>query len=727
TPIVNIQNAPSTPAPGAGLAAATELLGKSGVFKDITGLDQNQKNAMQTYLSNQENAKAFGEMAKEIFMMGHNTDHSDKIADSIRNSPELSKEEKADLLKDHFGQMVDGGQTKKAEQEKAKDSKPTLTEAAIKAADEGKLVKATSADGSGKAESVEIGTGSTNKYRVAGKAVRLVLQGDKDAACWAAAATMMKGWKDGTPYTISQVLAMVGPEYLAKYNNNQALLASEKMDFVDALGMVGESPASYPFETYLAWMKSYGPLWVTVDSDTSTDIAAHAKILIGYNGDGTEANSRLVFLDPSKEGEQSETFAEFLEEFEQTARDNPGQLFTQVVHFKDAIAGEGNAVSAAMISYRPALSSTMVINKIEFETVSNLLNWSDASVDHNRTDNGTRAASQLIHLVLHETASPVASEATAHGFNGPKNETSHMTVMRNATVLQFNDLRQLENHIIGLNSSSIGIEFVNRGWLASPKGPAADHPDTPANLYSYEHEAVPVNRADLTAQHLARFPEGNDYLYCFWGSGFNNIYRIPPDIAQLEKDVELVQWLTTDLKTKLDALEDQLNFTPAEERSDLIKGSVNAQLAADKVNTIIASWQASELHKLFFEIERTWLQLVSYDDVSGIWAFPAANVPALPDQGSKNLFVFTRGWDYLDPANIAGKSGIISHNAAGHHSDGSFLALYTWLRIEKAFDSAKSYRLTKSLMKDHFFKASLKTNPNDRKIILLNVEDANLV
>lgn len=161
-PLVNIQNAPAAPAPGAGLAAAgiSDLLGKSDVFKDITGLDQNQKNAMQTYLSNQENAKAFGEMAKEIFIMGHNTEHSDKIADSIRNSPELSKEEKAKLLKDHFGQMVDGGQTKKADQEK-ESSKPTLTDAAIKAADEGKTVKATSADGSGKAESVEIGTGST--------------------------------------------------------------------------------------------------------------------------------------------------------------------------------------------------------------------------------------------------------------------------------------------------------------------------------------------------------------------------------------------------------------------------------------------------------------------------------------------------------------------------------------------------------------------------------------
>ncbi|MBF9255160.1 N-acetylmuramoyl-L-alanine amidase [Pontibacter sp. 172403-2] len=729
TPIVNIQNAPPAPAPGAGLAAASELLSKSGIFKDITGLDQNQKNAMQTYLSNQENAKAFAEMAKDIFTMGHNTEHADKIADAIRNSPELSKEEKAQLLKDHFGQVIDAGQSKKAEQESTKNNKPTLTDAAVKAVDEGKPVKATSMDGSGQAASIEIGGGGTNKFRVAGKAVPLVLQGDKDAACWAAAATMMKSWKDGKPYTIQQVLATVPEEYLNKYNNNQPLLPSEKMDFVDALGMTGEPPASYTFDTYVGWMKTYGPLWITVDSDSSTDISAHAKILIGYDGDGTEANSRFVFLDPSTVGEQRQTFAEFLEEYEQTARDNPGDLFIQIVHFKDEIIGEGNAASRSLINYTPALDSTIVINKIEFETIPGVLNWSNATVEHNRNDNGHRASSALIHLVLHETASPVASEATTHGFNGTANTTSHMTLMRNGTVLQFNDLMQIEYHTIGLNTSAIGVEFVNRGWLASPRS-SGPNKDTPGNLYTYDHEAIPAKEEDLTPQHLAKFPEGNDFLYCFWGMGFN-IYRIPPDTNQLEKEVDLVQWLTTDLKAKLDHLEDQLNFTEATERVDFIRSVINSALPVAKANTIFShtfTGGGTGLANMFFTIERTWLQVVSYDDVSGIWDFPTANIPAISEQGNKNLFIFSTGWNYLEPANIAGKSGIISHNAVkSNHSDGSFLTLYTWLRLEKSFDSTKSYRLAKSLMTDHFFKASLKTDPNDKKIVILNVDDANLV
>ena len=57
---------------------------------------------------------------------------------------ELSDEEKAELLKKHYNQMIDGGLSEKAAQEAAaQNGKPTLTDAAVKAVDEGKPVKAT--------------------------------------------------------------------------------------------------------------------------------------------------------------------------------------------------------------------------------------------------------------------------------------------------------------------------------------------------------------------------------------------------------------------------------------------------------------------------------------------------------------------------------------------------------------------------------------------------------
>ncbi len=984
TPMINIQNAPAAPAPGAGLAAAgvSDLLGKANLFKDITGLDQNQKNAMQTYLSDQQNAKDFAQMAKDIFTQGHNTDHADKIADSIRNSPELSAADKAQLLKDHFGQMVDGGQTKKADQATAAQAgKPSLTNAAVKAADSGKAVKATSADGSGNVETVDIsgGEGGAGSANVLAEAPQPYFPTKQTATelCWATAAAFMMSWKNKAAVDIQGMLQGIGAYYLDKYNTNKPLYTSEKPDFISKLGMVSEPPASYIVQKYIDWVNTYGPVWITTDSNQATgQFSAHAKVLVKITGTGSDdgIGTDFTFYDPiTGTILPPQPFNDFIKEYEQLVTDNPGDLFVQIVHFaaagtaatgpdalpagpfgtltvtdtnraftypftsddllwmarmvtgeaggqdtpdnraviwamfnkyalvrhnsyasfqqfirnystvlqpvlnswgaakrhmndanfvktggfypgheaasadpvpkgqlqnhldlqatkwKDLPAAARNVVESAMmgnipnnignasefdntrtyyhdqnaawpthdqwvtftnnfatsnysgtwigdvaglnqetvnaffitggdsglapdsvtvtapaapgegsastdlINYSPASDSTIVVNRVEFKAVTGLSNWKKAGVEHNTHANGVRNASNLIHLVLHETDSPITSEATTHGFDGTSGNTSHMAVLRDGTALQFNDLLQVEFHTIGLNTSGIGIEFANRGWLASPKpaGPHQDDPDTAANHLQWEHEAIPASVGNMQADQLAKFPEGNDFLYCFWGFGFG-IYRIPPDTTQLEKEVDLVNWITSGLSDTLSHLTDQLNFTAASERASLIRNNINPDLTDATVNLIIANsgvtGTGAGLKSMFFAIEKTWLQLVSYNDVTALWNFPAANVPADNEQDTKNLFVFTTGFGFLEPANIAGKSGIVSHNSVfENHSDGSFLTLYTWLRIEKQFDSTKSYRLAKSLMKDHFFKASLRTNPDDKKIVILNVADANLV
>ena len=159
SPIVNIQNAPATPAPGAGLAGITELMGKAGIFKDITGLDANQQNVIRTYLSNQENAKAFAEMAKGLSMQGHNTQNSPKIMDTLKTAKDsgaINKDDYGKLVKKHLQQQIDGGETRKAEAESQKPTKPSLTDAAIDAAARGNDVEATKTDDSGNTESIKI-------------------------------------------------------------------------------------------------------------------------------------------------------------------------------------------------------------------------------------------------------------------------------------------------------------------------------------------------------------------------------------------------------------------------------------------------------------------------------------------------------------------------------------------------------------------------------------------
>ena len=63
--IVNFQAIPEAPDP-TGLAAALSLIGKGNVFRDITGLTQNQKNALATLQASLSTASAFGQEAIQL-------------------------------------------------------------------------------------------------------------------------------------------------------------------------------------------------------------------------------------------------------------------------------------------------------------------------------------------------------------------------------------------------------------------------------------------------------------------------------------------------------------------------------------------------------------------------------------------------------------------------------------------------------------------------------------
>ena len=63
--IVNFQAIPEAPDP-TGLAAALSLIGKGDVFRDITGLTQNQKNALATLQASLSTASAFGQEAIQL-------------------------------------------------------------------------------------------------------------------------------------------------------------------------------------------------------------------------------------------------------------------------------------------------------------------------------------------------------------------------------------------------------------------------------------------------------------------------------------------------------------------------------------------------------------------------------------------------------------------------------------------------------------------------------------
>lgn len=340
----------------------------------------------------------------------------------------------------------------------------------------------------------------------------------------------------------------------------------------------------------------------------------------------------------------------------------------------EAIVEAAPDMAKKVNEYDPVDETALIINMIEFKTgitgLRNYKGWkTNAAIPHNRNPNGYRDPFTIHQIVLHESAAD-----TGDGFYPKYNHTAHLGVQKNATILQFNDLVERESHTIGLNDTSIGIEFVNRGWLSSKK----------------KEEGIPATEGQLTSRQEELYKEAKGYLWTFWGYGFN-IYKLPSSIDQLEKEVELVNWMTSDLQI------------------------------------ILNNIRGTSIYNMFPWIDPVWLQLVSYDEVKDIWKFKDANIPVEAERTQKNLFVMTTGYDYLLPNHVRGRSGVISHNATyDDHSDGSFLALYSWLRLEKGKDKNKAFDLCKSLMKQHWFRVTPKSD-SGKRVIILDVREINLV
>ena len=345
SPMISIQNAPAAPDPGVGLAGVTELLGKAGVFKDVTGLDQNQKNAMSTYLANQESARAAAGMATSMATQAHNTGNSSAIMGTITSAQDagfLTKAEAGALVKDHIQSQIDGGLSQKAAIEQGKaSSKTSLADAAVAAVSNNKSVEATTVDGDGNVSTVKIAPGSAKTSILAkvSPAVPIIKQKPNTPTCWAAAASMMASWKADKLLTTEEALKPAGDKYVTMYTNNQSLLAQDKDDFIKAMTMMSEAPASYPPSTFVKWMKTYGPLWVTTDAEPGKDFSPHAKILIQIDGDGNDngLNTTFTWINPLNGETPKQSFKDFLVGYEEMVTDNSGALFTQIVHYAEKL------------------------------------------------------------------------------------------------------------------------------------------------------------------------------------------------------------------------------------------------------------------------------------------------------------------------------------------------------------------------------------------------------
>lgn len=380
TPMINIQAAPAVPDPQ-GLANALMLMGKSDIFKDITGLDQTQKNALQSLLSNQEAAQFFAKQAAELAIeSGRQTQHAaDTVAsydlakrgqkmqalEKINGLP-VDSETKQKYYDQAIGQILDkdGGAADTLQQAvaagKGQDgitSQNSIDHHAdqgreVEASKNGEYVKISNGKASGSGGGTPQGGGGTGGSSSSPQNGGLIkwdgvpaLQQTSTNTCWATAAAMMMSWKAKNPaLKIVDMLQQAGQVYLDKYNSNQPLLSGEKEAFISALQMKGVEPASFPKSFYADLLQKFGPLWITTDARTAEgQFSPHARVLyaIQNGADAAGSDTTFSYLDPATGQSLTESFSAFVTAYEQMVTDNAGDLFIQIVHFRDMASGSG--------------------------------------------------------------------------------------------------------------------------------------------------------------------------------------------------------------------------------------------------------------------------------------------------------------------------------------------------------------------------------------------------
>jgi Papain-like cysteine protease AvrRpt2 len=353
-PLINIQNAPAAPEPGAGLAGMTELLGKSGIFKDITGLDANQQNVIRTYLSNQENAKAFAEMAKGMATQQHNTQYTDKIMDTLnaaRSSDAINQDEYKKLVKDHIQKQIDGGdaQNQQAAQQNKKQETSPIKSAVDLAQSKNVDVSATESNSEGtksinvknKGESSSKANGqggsSSLKYDFTVPGSIEAIKQQSANACWATVTTMMSNWKKQQSQSVNEYVKGIGAEYVPFIQTGIPI--AKLNDFCKAAGLNTEyTNTEFPVSYYYEILQKNGPIWV-IDLESDNPKLLHGRLLIGIKGDDSSPTTMFTIIDPASGKQYNEDLPTFVSKTENVVKTLDAIKDVQIpllIYYKDS-------------------------------------------------------------------------------------------------------------------------------------------------------------------------------------------------------------------------------------------------------------------------------------------------------------------------------------------------------------------------------------------------------
>jgi Papain-like cysteine protease AvrRpt2 len=318
-PIITMQNAPAAPDPGATLAGALNLLGKSDVFQNITGLDQNQKNALQGMLSNQESAKHYADKAVEMAKMAAMQKGGNATVDNIKKSMDegvVDKEIGKKLIEDVYRAQISGKTSADEARQADTASNSDLGKAIAKRVADGAPISATQdhKDGTSTTVDQKASDAKAFKYDFVVPGNITPLQQPSSNGCWATVSAIMYNWKNKTSKTTEEVIAALAPDF------SQYIASGLPIDKIDAFnGKIGfksvSSNTNFPISSYYDLLQKFGPVWI-IDLESADPKSLHGRVLIGIKGDDSSPDTKLTFVDPASGSKYEEALPDFVKKTE---------------------------------------------------------------------------------------------------------------------------------------------------------------------------------------------------------------------------------------------------------------------------------------------------------------------------------------------------------------------------------------------------------------------------
>ena len=147
-------------------------------------------------------------------------------------------------------------------------------------------------------------------------------------ACWAAAASMVVGWRDQQSIPEREIAAKV-PVFDAL---RKGLRGRERGYVADAWNLMAEAPASYTIEAWRDMLAQNGPIYID-QSVSASNPMGHVRVLVGMTSGGAAdgSDTTMYFHDPAR-GQTKMSFNQFLALYEDRTAHTGGYLEFQIMH-----------------------------------------------------------------------------------------------------------------------------------------------------------------------------------------------------------------------------------------------------------------------------------------------------------------------------------------------------------------------------------------------------------